>query len=964
MTHMKKNADSLAIKSIRVGMTSKLLRLLWDTNLSQRLFTTCIFLFTMIDPATSFAISPNEEEIQHAKRITELWKDKETELVITQIEAFVKDYPNSIFQESLLVILGNSYWMNKNYNKALNVYEAIQTQEFQDRVLKNKLDSLINTGNFERAITELQPRVLAEGIKPISDEEHIYIYYYAEALMQSAKKTSSTKKRELLYNTAEKRFASLSDSTYEINANEGMAVLSACRGNAARASEIYFALATKFPDQKQVFLYKGAKMLMKVDPEEALLKLSEAQKLQGPHQSELTLHKAQLLFNLGHHSHVIEEFIDMRDVVSKEHLPLLTYFVGKSLYLQKKYKKSLATLEPLAINNFTFIAADNTKQDIYTHIIACSYYIDDVDRGNYWLNEYEKKFTNDDKLAKALYHKAYSLVKNDDKEEALALLELIVWKYPHFYLIDKVEYQRNIMQFSLNQWQVARYNFIAYAEKYPESTYTPIVTKKIPYCTQKMILQARNRGEETEALYRLFLEDLKLITHNPKVATKKSKPLLVLAECEALCELKQYKKAFPKLTMFTKAFSKHPEIYRAHLLLGQCYLKEAKNNRKFITHGELAISISDKALNNGSLRLKLFNAYIKELQKNSYLEVDQKLSELKIATDHLKQAFLLHPEGISIENRIWLANQLIKDLESNIIDYVFEPLSKKEEKEIATIAASVYESIYEFNYLPEIKPKYVNKYKPSLDDYFQMAKLYGWLDHSNKTIRALDHYILNMNNNKSDEKYLEALYILGQVHEKNKNSVKALSNYNELLSLKKITPKLEFAAKFHRTSIELNEIPATQRNTENSKAVALLNQLKNLQIHKNIKTEPIHIEAALKRSIFESKFSPSGKQQAALLQLLKETKKDFVGTDNISAKDYHTSRKKLPGKGKIYQSYMMYIDGYISFLESKLATSRKEVRWKKEAAKNIFENIIKSDEGKTSFITKNVNEALESLQNE
>ncbi|MEC7840190.1 MAG: tetratricopeptide repeat protein [Chlamydiota bacterium] len=954
---MNKNADSRRL----TATPKEFLNTFLPPSL---LISFCTFASITATPLQVVAMSPCEEEIQHAKRITELWKEQETDLVISQIESLIKNYPNSVFKESLLVILGNSHWVNKNYQEALVVYNQIQSPEFQERILKNKLDALINTGNYSQAINELTRHVPPEGIAPSTEKEEIYTYYYAEALMQTAKNHPTAKKRVEMFEAAENRFISLFNGTYDINAREGTAALAAYRGDAAKASEIYYELAKKYPDQKQVLLYKGAKMLAKVDPEEALLTLSEAQKLKGPHQSELTLHKAQLMYNLGYYSHVIEEFIDMREALSAKHLPLLTYYVGKSLYQQKQYQKSLATLEPLARNNFLYLSEDQTRQDVYTHIIACSYQLDDITRGDYWLIQYEERYPNDNQFAKALYHKAHSLVKHDQSEEALTVLEKIVWKYPNFSLIDRVKHQRNMIQLSLEQWEVARSNFISYTKTYPESQFTPIVTKKIPYCTQKMIQKAKNHGEETKDLYRLLLDDLKLISDDSKVVTKKSKPLLVLAECEALCELGMHRKALPKLTLFTKAFSKHPEVYRAHLMLAQCFLEGLKDNSKFIFHAEVAIGLNNKAANNGALHLKLFNAYIRELQKNPSIEIEQKLAKLTRATDHLKQAFQIYPEGISIENRLWLANQLINNLEREQIDYEFVSLTKKEEIEAVSIAIAAFETLYEFNYLPELKPKYVNKYKPTINDYFLMGKLYGWIGQSDKTIRALNHYKLNMSNRKNDAKYAETLYILGQVYEQNNNHEKALSNYQELLSVKKISPKLEFAAKLHQAKIQLQDIPISQRTADNKAAAGLLNDLKRLQVHKNIKTEPIHLEAAIERSLFESRFSTDEKQQITLLKLLKETKKDFIGMDNISAKDYHTSRKKIPKKAKIYQTYMMFLDGYISHLESKLATSRKEVKWKKEAAKSIFENIIKSDDGNTSYITKHVNEALQSLNNE
>ena len=116
------------------------------------------------------------------RRILEFWKDKENALVKSQIDQFLNQYPKSEYGDSLQVILGDIYWLEKNYKQALTAYQNIIKPQFQDKVFNNCLDCLYHLSQYQQVQQKLEGKILNE-LEQISDEQQaLWIYKRGSSL--------------------------------------------------------------------------------------------------------------------------------------------------------------------------------------------------------------------------------------------------------------------------------------------------------------------------------------------------------------------------------------------------------------------------------------------------------------------------------------------------------------------------------------------------------------------------------------------------------------------------------------------------------------------------------------------------------------------------------------------------------------------------------------------------------------
>jgi hypothetical protein len=137
--------------------------------------------------------------------------------------------------------------------------------------------------------------------------------------------------------------------------------------------------------------------------------------------------------------------------------------------------------------------------------------------------------------------------------------------------------------------------------------------------------------------------------------------------------------------------------------------------------------------------------------------------------------------------------------------------------------------------------------------------------------------------------------------------------------------------------------------------IAILNCLKDLEIQKNLYSEPLHLEASLEYNDIKTHFAPQNNKVEKRLIFLKRFKENFSSMNGDAAQEYHGLRQKLPEKDKLFQAYMKYADAEIIYLESLLATNegqKENANLKKAEALHHFEALLKEQNLPDSLILR------------
>ena len=129
----------------------------------------------------------SQEEALFMRRILEFWKDRDIALVRSQILQFQHEYPQSDYNDSLRVILGDIFWQEKDYDKALRAYAAICTPACRAKVIGNQLDCLYHLKN--RAGLEA---FLPKHTGSLTKEEAMALYFDAQLAFEKTLAEPST----------------------------------------------------------------------------------------------------------------------------------------------------------------------------------------------------------------------------------------------------------------------------------------------------------------------------------------------------------------------------------------------------------------------------------------------------------------------------------------------------------------------------------------------------------------------------------------------------------------------------------------------------------------------------------------------------------------------------------------------------------------------------------------------------
>ncbi|KPK32854.1 MAG: hypothetical protein AMS24_02965 [Chlamydiae bacterium SM23_39] len=886
------------------------------------------FLMVNLSAVSENSIFPDDMEAEEAlflRRIVEFWQEGEKVLVKKEIEKYLNEKDSTPLFDSLYAFLGEIYIEEKNYDKAIENYKKITNKDVKEQIFINYIQALYEEKRYEDLLEKEKdvPNFLN------SSDRDIYYFLIADSYL---KKASFSEKQEDKINFAKKAeeyFEKFEDKEKFL---EALAETQDILKNYEQSAKYYLRLAEKNVDKKEIFLFKAALAFSQFDKEKSIDTFSRVIFIGKEKVQEASFNKMILLIEEKKFRDFILAREQLESNLNEKNKRLLNFLVGKSYFELKDYKKAKEYLK-----NF-LEKKDNGKKALCSldMLIVCAEEEKEEALFDYIIEKYEKNFSKEKNLPKIYFARALFYKKSGDFNKAKKDFETIEKNFTDFTNQDYM-LETALFYYEREDYLTSRIKFKQFIDKYSDH-------KDILLCWQYLInssLKMMDHIKEDQIVEakNVLIKDIE----NYLQKTENKDLRIHLAKLKY--ENKDYDSALLELQIVFDKYKKAENDPEANLILSLCY-KYKGELEKFCFFAEKALAFDIKNnLDILNIRLNLFNVYLDLSEKNKELSKNY----LEKASEHLFSIHRLKKEIISLENIIWLGNYYYSKVKGYMEERWDADLDEKGEiNDLCNRAISVLE---------DLKDDYQ---KNKVEAFFQLADLYGYKKEFEKKKNFLEDFIKKIFisktqkgfNKKEKTNLLEKVYFeLAMLFQKLNEREDAIKYFEKIIHLNKHS-YYEKASILYLSRLDLLKIAKKDLNLNNSKVIKILSNLKNLKLNKNLKDEPIHLEAALDYIDLQYKID---KNEEKKLKLLIGVKEDFLSDKDLISKDYQLSKDLYPKKAKLVKAYLSFIDAEIDYTLAKLGKSDIN------KVENLYKDMISNNQVVSPYINKQIQKKLSNI---
>lgn len=833
----------------------------------------------------------SEEEALFLRRIADFWKEGEYQIVKSQIEEFLREYPESSFAQTLHASLGDLYVRGGNFKGALMQYSRIVDPAIADKIFLNRMQCLLELQWFATLADECEAYLQQEQLAPEHKQRATHLL--AISLYQQC--LNSTDDMEALQRLASRAlpyFQELLQDALSDEIAQASAHLCTILQNYPGAAEIYLHLADTSESDREEMLFQAALFQANYDKPLALStfrKLSEA----GRSRSADAAYNALVL---SYDCKEYEEILLKRELICaqipKEKTNDARFFFGKSYLQLKQYPEALR--EFLA---FTEKAEPSESlHDALIGLLDVSYRLGEPAMLEKALERFSLLYPKDPELPKGYLSQALLLKKGCQTASARNLFKKIQSDFPETPECREALFEEIHLNFHEKGWERCRELCQTYLERYADSDRAPFAWRFLAAASANLC-----SSNPTEILREQLANDLEALLSQKNGLTDKERSDWIFLQAKTCYELKWHENA---AALLEKLLNEDPQNANAHLLFALCCRDGFRDTERFCSEAEKALLLGANLLDATSLHFALFNGYL-----------DQKNEEQ--AADHLYQT--LHGTAIRPENLLWLA------------DY-YDRSGRHADRAAHALEAFLASNGIDADHLEEETLVFEKA-------LVKLAELYGKMEEYHKQLSLLESLKQQQDAHPSwpwqEESSVELQ--LAEQYEKLGRKELALTLYDTLAAKSSTLRTFSSAAAALKSArlrvAKLDVLP----KADLFKALALL---KTLSLQKNLANEPIHLEASLEYIDLQTTIEASETRMQKRLALLEKAKENFEHQDDLLSRDYHAGRAQSPEKDRLYHRYLALFEAEI--LSCKLALSKEENERSLllQNAKKLYEDIL------------------------
>ncbi|MCH9614617.1 MAG: hypothetical protein SP1CHLAM54_14200 [Chlamydiia bacterium] len=842
----------------------------------------------------------SDEEAFLIRRIAEFWKDGDYAIVKAQIRDFFERYPDSDLKDYFQGILGDLLLQENQIEGALTAYEQIDDPLVYEKVLINKLHCYYELNHFDKIAKEGLPYINSSS-EEFLDRKHEFQFLIAESLFRQAIALDNLNDQEVLARDAKPFYEELVTTPYAEVSEFALAEIHRILGENEKAALLYNELAEKHLAQREDLLFQAGSLEATFDGEKAITTFTQIVDQKGKRANEAQFNRLILLFQAERYRQVIAEFEEVVDVVPESYLTTFHYIVGKSYFAIDNFLNAQVSLERY-INEQTESSEQLKNALLIT--MTCANELSDEPLFLRTLDKFEALFTEDAELPKAIFMYAMLAKKEGNRELTEQKLDLINEKFPNFEDQESFLFEYGLLAHENEKWQKSYDSFSSYLNQFKEEERTEAAWKLFLSSSLHLF-----QSEDINYSKQTFFEDLNAVLANESIFNHEELREYRLLFAKTAYELERYSEALEYthnflLTHLNEELDQNA-LAEAHYLSALCHNKTQSDMFAFCNHLEHALRLNPDLYDTPSTHLHLFNGYITSE------------GTMEKAAEHLFVAISMDPQMVQTENKLWLANHYFNQSK----DYLDQHWSRKtnDNSEVSGYverANLLFASVLERDgQLTQINTENLELESEVLK-YTQLLERMQEREHRLSLLTSLVEQQTFLTEVQWTYKK-HALFELAKAYEEMGYDEKALETFQFIKNTPNALPTaMGNVANLETAKIEFKMLEPTSKNEANENVLVILNQLKELQIRKNIHSEPCHLESGLTYAQVRAEISSDDEKVNRHLFFLSRMKDDFTTQEDTLSIDYHHALEESSNVKKMHGQYMKFIDAEVLRLQA------------------------------------------------
>jgi TolA-binding protein len=851
-----------------------------------------ISVFSCLFSLSAKNLDASLEESLNLRRISEYWKEKDYKTAKVQIRDFLRKNPKSSYIDQLYAMLGDLYFLEKNFPEALANYEKIQDKQFYQQSLFHRLHCFYETGKYDELILSSElflkhPNAKAEEINSIRFERGEI--YFCKAF---APENEHQKKEFMKAALAE--YQQLMQTKYCDMTLLPQARIFAFLEEYQKAASLFTLLSAKDSSKKEEYLFQAACLQIHFDKKKAMNTFGTIYELEGKSASKAAFNQLNLLFQEKCYRDFILAYDKAIKHITPEKIPLIQYYLGKSLFLEHEYVRAI---EPLTQSLGASALDRSQEKSALLSLIAIAKTTQDLSLFEKAVATLKAKFAYDEETTNLLL--MHAQLYRDKKEWSKARLEIheILEINPKHPQREALLYDNALLLLQEEKWQESAAAFEAFLKEFPQSAQACNALRHTINCRLEEIRLSpsgtgRIKKEQLLTVLNTSIDEKKIFS---PIEKKKMRYLIGKIQFE----LGNYEESIGNLSKYIKDFSKDPTCADAYLLMAYAHQKGERDEIHFVLNVEKALSINPTLQGAIDLHLTLFNSYLGLAEKSLS---DEKIELIDKAADHL---FLALDKSVNPHNQHWLAGyyfQQFKNGKGAAIERAVIVLEKslgiKENISTLSIAPQTLEKEAEALKLGELY-KNAGRFKEHVQLLETMSKEYKIHSDFPWKYQRLAHFELG-------KAYLEA----GEKE-------KARNTFEDLIaSSSHASSYFALAAIVEKAKLDFSRLKGSDKQENSSISQAIFDALKDVQTKRKLHSEPLHLEAGLCYVECKSQLAVPGQRNKRAIFLLEQLKESFSAPEDPLVKQYFSASSQFPDKEKLCHQYLTFIDIEIERLKA------------------------------------------------
>ena len=919
-------------------------------------FSVCCVLTPLSAELSPFSYGiENKEEAFLIRRIAEYWKDQDYKVVKSQITDFISAYPKSKINDHLRGILGDLFLQESSYDKALETYRKITNTEIASKIALNKLQCFYELGDYEAMIHEGSPFLIrkTDEIELRADEFH---FLMAEAHFRTASKLEDGKEKDQLLKVAEPLYEKVMGSSFNDPTMFALAEIYRLREENNKASSLFLELADRHQDQHEELLFHAALAQSEFDKGQAINTFTRIIDKNGVKASDAALNRLILYFQEDRFTDVVAAYEPVLEDVDTQKRATLDYIIGRSFFALEEYENANEWLTKYLTN------ADSARPEMRNALLMqlnCAQNLKSQQLYESTMAKLEESFPQDSELPQATFIHAMMLKESGDFAGAETKLASILENHPDFEDLETLYLEYSLVTYSNENWTESRTMLSSFLQKYPESNHSAIAWKY--YLSSSLnLLKELEAGNQVAYSKPDFLSDLSQVMLQDNVLTQNERKECLFLQGKIAYELETYESAVSYLNGYISLYPEDASTSEAHLLVALCHHKIGGDPELFCKHAEAALTGDSDLGKKSSIHLELFNVYlslVQDAQKNGEsISVEGGEGQIyNLAATHLYDAMKLQQLPIKLENKLWLANHFYDQaMESPQVFAADGFVPDEQHKEAYEKSFALFESILLKNNSYELIGFASNQ--TFLEwEVLKLANLVGRENNPEKKIDLLKGLIEQQTVHADWDWKLqkETLIELAKTYDQVGRTENALETFSFISENFRNRPTFvsEYAT-LHSLRLKFSMMKPDLQVEENADVFKILNEMKELQIRKNVESEPLHLEAALEYAWIRAQITPEEDRSMRYLFFLNRVKEDFENLEDPMVIEYHKNLKNDARKANIYGTYMNFLDSEIARCESLIAHADGRPQDGMKLMEKAKTNLGAIAESSTSFYLK------------